>query len=337
MADKKKRLDAEELLEKIFYYMTKLLEVKEFSTTVDLLTDLGSTIVNADRASFWFWDRNTRQYWTLSAQGNGRITIPEKTGIVGKSISENRVILCNDPYNQSDFNDSVDKETGYVTKSILCMPVTDIDNEVIGAFQVINKIEEDGSAGQFNEKDVKRLSVVTAYCEKSLESYLLYNEASLDSLTGLKNRYSFYEYYNKKVMPVTCNTQISIVMCDIDHFKNVNDTYGHNVGDEILKYVSGIFRENVKKEDEVVRWGGEEFIFILKDRSVGEAREFAETIRKIIETSRFQVEKELLMITMSFGVSGINSNLTLEENIKIVDDRLYEAKRTGRNKVVGEK
>lgn len=137
-----KELAAEELLERIFYYMTKLVEIKEFSETVDLLTDLGSTIVNSDRASFWFWDTSSKQYWTLSAQGNGRITIPEGTGIVGRTITENRTILCNDAYSQPYFNENVDKETGYLTRSTLCMPITDVDNEVIGAFQVINKIDE---------------------------------------------------------------------------------------------------------------------------------------------------------------------------------------------------
>lgn len=335
MADKEK-LDAEELLEKIFYYMTRLLEVKEFSTTVDLLTDLGSTIVNADRASFWFWDKNTKQYWTLSAVGNSKITIPENTGIVGQSITGNKVVLCNAAYCEKDFNSTVDERTGYVTKSILCMPITDIENDVIGAFQVINKINENGEAGEFGEKDVKRLSIVAAFCEKSLESYLLYNEAAIDQLTGLKNRYAFYDYYNKKVVPVLNTMEVSFIMCDIDHFKNVNDTYGHNAGDIILKNVADIFKNNIDGKDEVVRWGGEEFIFILRGKKIAETLEIAEKIRREIEKTIFEVEKEKLNITMSFGVYEIDKNNSLDKNVKQVDDRLYTAKRTGRNKVVWE-
>lgn len=331
-----KELEAEELLEKIFHYMTKLVETKEFSETVDLLTDLGSMIVNSDRASFWFWDTNAKQYWTLSAKGNSRITIPEGTGIVGKTIMENRTILCNDPYNQPYFNGSVDKKTGYITRSTLCMPITNVDNEVIGAFQVINKIDENGKSGKFDERDINRLTIVVAYCEKSLESHLLHNVALRDRLTGLKNRYSFYEYYNKKVLPKVKDIKFSFIMCDIDFFKKVNDTYGHNAGDDILKYVSNLFKESVNADDEIVRWGGEEFIFILKDRDIDSAVKFAEQLRSRIESSDFLVEDKVLNITMSFGVSELDIENTLEQNVKIADERLYKAKREGRNRVVSE-
>lgn len=329
-----KALAAEELLERIFYYMTKLVEIKEFSETVDLLTDLGSTIVNSDRASFWFWDTSSKQYWTLSAQGNGRITIPEGTGIVGRTITENRTILCNDAYSQPYFNGNVDKETGYLTRSTLCMPITDVDNEVIGAFQVINKIDENGNAGVFDERDINRLSIVVAFCEKSLESHLLHNVALRDRLTGLKNRYSFYEYYNKKVLPNVYDVKFSFIMCDIDFFKKVNDTYGHNAGDEILRSVSKLFKNSVDKEDEIVRWGGEEFIFILKNKDISAAKAFAEELRSQIEKSDFMVEDKILNITMSFGVSELNAQNNIEDNIKVVDGRLYKAKRDGRNRVI---
>lgn len=329
-----RELAAEELLERIFYYMTKLVEIKEFSGTVDLLTDLGSTIVNSDRASFWFWDTNSKQYWTLSAQGNGRITIPEGTGIVGKAITENRTILCNDTYSQPYFNGNVDKETGYLTRSTLCMPITNVDNEVIGAFQVINKIDENGNAGEFDERDINRLSIAVAFCEKSLESHLLHNVALRDRLTGLKNRYSFYEYYNKKVLPNVNDVKFSFIMCDIDFFKKVNDTYGHNAGDEILRSVSKLFKDSVDKEDEIVRWGGEEFIFILKNKDISDAKAFAEELRSQIEKSDFLVEDKILNVTMSFGVSELNAQNNIEDNIKVVDGRLYKAKRDGRNRVI---
>jgi len=329
-----RELAAEELLERIFYYMTKLVEIKEFSGTVDLLTDLGSTIVNSDRASFWFWDTDSKQYWTLSAQGNGRITIPEGTGIVGKAITENRTILCNDAYSQPYFNGNVDKETGYLTRSTLCMPITNVDNEVIGAFQVINKIDENGNAGEFDERDINRLSIAVAFCEKSLESHLLHNVALRDRLTGLKNRYSFYEYYNKKVLPNVNDVKFSFIMCDIDFFKKVNDTYGHNAGDEILRSVSKLFKNSVDKEDEIVRWGGEEFIFILKNKDISDAKEFAEELRSQIEKSDFLVEDKILNVTMSFGVSELDAQNNIEDNIKVVDGRLYKAKRDGRNRVI---
>lgn len=328
------KANAEELLDKIFHYMTELLEVKEFSKTVNILTDLGKTIVNAERASFWFWDKEEKQYWTLAAVGNVKITVPEETGIVGRVIADDKEVLCNNPYEDKDFNGKVDEKTGYVTKSILCVPVENSEGEVIGAFQALNKLDGSGKNAPFDEKDIKRMSLVTAFCEKTLESYLLHNEAMVDKLTGLKNRYAFYEYYNKNVIKVAWQMNTCIVMCDIDHFKTVNDTYGHNIGDFVLKEVADVFKKNVGIDDIVVRWGGEEFIFVLNHKTLEEGIEFAQKMRTIIEKHTFEIADISFNITMSFGVNVVDNLFTIEENVKFADDKLYEAKNAGRNRVV---
>lgn len=325
---------AEELLDVIFGYMNELMETRDFSSTVNIITSLGCDIVGADRASFWFWDRRSATYWTLAAKGNSRITIDENTGIIGECISHNEIILSNSPYSHKGFNNKVDKETGYKTKSVLCMPVADTDGDVMGAFQVLNKIGPDGNEGEFSEADIKRLSLVAVYGGKMLESYLLYNEAMMDQLTGLRNRYSFNEYYNRKLVPVIGEEDIGIIMCDIDHFKNVNDTYGHNEGDGVLRFVADILRKHAGVDDVIIRWGGEEFIFILRKKSIDEARYFAEDVRKDIETSIYEGEGVKLSVTMSFGVTSLDINKSLGQNVKAADERLYEAKNTGRNKVV---
>lgn len=328
------KTNAEVMLEQIFYYMTELLEVKEFSKTVELLTELGRTIVNGDRASFWFWDKKHKQYWTLAATSCEKIIVPENTGIVGRTILEDKVILCNDPYEQPEFNYEVDNETGYFTRSILCIPVEDSEGDVIGAFQVLNKSDDDGNPAPFTDKDVKRMSLVAVFCEKTLESYLLRNEAQTDKLTGLKNRYGFYEYYNTKVVKMAKNCQFTIIMCDIDHFKKVNDTYGHNVGDIVLEKVADLISSNLSVDDMIARWGGEEFIIILHNQNAAGAKAVAERLRKMLETHEFDVSGYNFGVTMSFGVNEINTMLSVEENIRRSDEKLYEAKNTGRNKVV---
>lgn len=325
---------AEEMMESIFHYMTELLEEKKFSNTVGILTELGSTIANADRASFWFWDKQDKQYWTLAATGNDRIAIPEGTGIVGKTIQEDKVIITNNPYEEDFFNPEVDKKTGYKSKSILCIPVENTSGEVVGAFQVLNKFDENGDDGLFDNGDARRLTLVAAFCEKTLESYMLYNEAMVDELTKLPNRYAFYEYYNKKVVKFMEDRDMWVIMCDIDHFKMVNDTYGHNNGDFILKNVAAILNESVSEDNIVVRWGGEEFVFIVSGSNLEEVKQFADSIRKDIEKHEFNTGKEIINITMSFGVSRADKNVTIEENVHRADDRLYMAKDSGRNRVV---
>lgn len=334
MENKNTTLRADELLEKIFYYMNQLVEEHELSTTLSLLTDLGRALVNSDRASFWFWDKRGRQYWTMAAVGEEKITIPERTGIVGVAIDSNETLLINEPYNDPRFNQVVDRQTGYVTESILCMPVTNASGDVIGAYQAINKLNADGSPGVFDASDVKRISLATVFCGKTLESYLLYNEALIDPLTGLKNRRGFYEFYNKRVLKSLENGKVSMIMCDIDHFKKVNDTYGHNAGDAVLTMVGDILTDSIGIDDEVFRWGGEEFVLLLSAKDMGEAQGVAEKIRKKVEDSVCSFEGTDIRVTMSFGVSAVKAEYGSDVNVKFADEKLYAAKEGGRNRVV---
>ena len=334
--DNQKYLSSDELLEKIFYYMSRLFEEKELSTTLFLLTDLGKTLVNSDRASFWFWDRRKHTIWTLAALGTDTIEVPENSGLVGASMMNNEILIINDPYSDSRFNPAVDRETGYVTKSILTMPVTNNEGKVIGAYQAINKIDNEGNDSAFTEEDVKRLSLATAFCGRSLESYMLYNEAMEDPLTGLRNRRGLHAHYERRIATLRIYEKASIIMCDIDHFKHVNDTYGHNAGDEVLKYVANLLQSSIRIDDGAFRWGGEEFILLLPHKSTAEAVVLAERLRSLIEESVITFEGTDIKITMSFGVSEINPELTTEENVEAVDAKLYYAKEHGRNRVISE-
>ena len=255
----------------------------DHSAIFRLLTDLGRTLVNADRASFWKWDKRSHELWTTAAVGTGRITIPEGTGLVGKALAEKRTIVTNDPYNHPDFNSDVDKKTGYVTKSILVMPISDCKGEFIGAYQAINKLDNDGKFDV--QADTKRLS-------------------------------------------------LAAFICDIDFFKKVNDTYGHNAGDEVLRHVAGYLRRNVRICDGVYRWGGEEFIVILPDTGDEEAAEAAERVRQAIMGSVCHFEGMDIKVTMSFGVTQLDPMKSIEDNIKTADEKLYKAKESGRNTVI---
>ena len=332
--DQKKYLSSDELLEKIFYYMSRLFEEKELSKTLFLLTDLGKTLVNSDRASFWFWDKRKHVAWTLAALGIDTITVPENTGLVGAAMSGNEILIINNPYEDSRFNPEVDKNSGYHTKSILTMPVTNSEGVVIGAYQAVNKINTDGSDGVFTEEDVKRLSLATAFCGRSLESYVLHNEAIEDPLTGLRNRRGLHTYYERRIATNKNFDSTAIIMCDIDHFKRVNDTYGHNAGDEVLKHVANTLSNSIGIDDGAFRWGGEEFILLLSHKHMDEAAEFAENLRKAIEADVITFEGTDIKITMSFGVSEIDPSLTTEENVEGVDAKLYYAKEHGRNRVI---
>lgn len=301
-----------------------------------LLTELSKVLVNADRASFWKWDKRTHEIWTTAAVGTGRITIPEGTGLVGKALAEGKPIVTNDPYNHPDFNSAVDKKTGYVTKSILVMPVSNCKGEFIGAYQAINKLDNDGKFDIV--EDVRKLSLAAFICGITLESETFLDDSMHDKLTELKNRMGFHHDY-KNIYQKLLNNQkefhtVSLFICDIDFFKKVNDTYGHNAGDAVLKHVADHFRKNSRNCDGVYRWGGEEFIVILPDTTPEQAAETAERLRLVIEASVCKFEELEIKVTMSFGVTEIDPSVSIEDNISVADEKLYTAKQNGRNQVI---
>ncbi len=303
-----------------------------------LLTDLGRILVNADRASFWKWDKRRHELWTTAAVGTGRITIPEGTGLVGKALLEKRTIITHDPYNDPDFNSNVDKSTGYVTKSILVMPISNCKGEFIGAYQAINKLDNNGMFDL--EEDTKRLSLAAFICGITLESEAFLDDSMHDKLTGIKNRMGFYNDYSKEYAKILSDSEklrdVSLFICDVDFFKKVNDTYGHNAGDEVLRHVSSAISRNSRICDGVYRWGGEEFIVILPDTQLKDAADAAERIRVAVQESVCRFEDLEIKVTMSFGAAQVDRTLSIEDNIKIADERLYRAKEGGRNRVVSD-
>lgn len=164
-----------------------------------------------------------------------------------------------------------------------------------------------------------------------------------DKLTSLKTR----GYFEEKSKAFLDNTQkikkdgrrewmgfkdISFLFLDIDHFKNINDTYGHDVGDEVLKTVADTLKKDLRVGDIVARWGGEEFIAILLGANEEQAKMKAEQIRAEVEKIVFE-KPDGLKITISIGVSEFEDGKTFEDLVKHADEALYASKQNGRNRV----
>ncbi len=334
---------AEQILDNIFTVMERLYDEMRLNKdgrnnhlrVFEIFAELGRTLAGADRASFWRWDRHNHKLLTTAATDSEQIIIDEKSGLVGRAISENRTIVTNDPYNHPDFNAAVDKMTGYVTKSVLVMPVADCRGEIIGAFQVINKL--DSETGFDEVTDAKRLSIAAFICGMALESDIFLADSQHDKLTELKNRLALQSDFSTRYEKLLREgTPLAMIMCDIDFFKRVNDTFGHNAGDAILKHVAKILRDSIYKLGDAYRWGGEEFILILANSTLDDAKIVAERIRSTVMDSVCNFGGDALKVTMSFGCSDISAELSIEDNVKLADDRLYRAKQTGRNKVVAD-
>lgn len=158
-----------------------------------------------------------------------------------------------------------------------------------------------------------------------------------DSLTGIFNRGYFEEYLQYEVARAARkDVEFSLIMYDIDHFKNVNDTYGHHRGDYALKTLSEVVQKSKRNADVLARIGGEEFIILLPDTKAASALLLAERIRKSVEGFLFE---EIGKMTISLGVTEFIEGDTAESILKRVDSALYRAKGAGRNRcqvVMGE-
>ena len=125
-------------------------------------------------------------------------------------------------------------------------------------------------------------------------------------------------------------TPFSILLVDIDHFKKINDNYGHDKGDFVIKTISSLIRRNIRSSDICSRWGGEEFLILASNSDLKSALKLSENLKELIEKSQFETKYS---ITISIGVSTFDENLSQEELLKLADNALYKAKKNGRNRV----
>ncbi len=157
-----------------------------------------------------------------------------------------------------------------------------------------------------------------------------------DELTGLSNRRCFDSSFEKEFLRAKrYNNKLTLVIFDIDFFKQVNDTYGHQCGDYILKQVSNAALQTFRKTDSVFRFGGEEFTVLLTETDIEKAIIPLERFRKTVETLNLSYQNQPIHITVSIGAFQLNDNIfSKEEFLQKADEALYEAKNSGRNKTV---
>lgn len=155
--------------------------------------------------------------------------------------------------------------------------------------------------------------------------------ATIDNLTGISNRHKCHEELDIEISRgMRYDGTFALAMFDIDHFKTINDTYGHDVGDDVLKEFSTLISKHIRDSDRFGRWGGEEFILLLPNLDKKEAMSVVQKLRKIVAKYPFS---DIPQITTSVGVTVFTTNDTKESLLKRVDSALYKAKKAGRNKV----
>lgn len=187
---------------------------------------------------------------------------------------------------------------------------------------------------------VEILDIVVKTLGLALKNYIsikrLEDDAALDALTGCYNRREFDRLVGHHIAGAQRNGRaLSIIMLDVDHFKQVNDTHGHLAGDAVLKAISRTVSGAIRKGDYLARYGGEEFVVVLPDTEIRRATELAERLRALIENLEIPLPNgETIQKTASFGVAALRESKDLESLVQAADERLYAAKKAGRNRVM---
>jgi diguanylate cyclase (GGDEF)-like protein len=168
------------------------------------------------------------------------------------------------------------------------------------------------------------------------EASKLSRQARTDSLTGLVNRRDFDDRLGRELEKAgSFGYDLTLVLCDIDHFKQINDRYGHLAGDDVLRAVGRVFQESVRDRDIAARYGGEEFVLVLPATPLLGGRRLSERIRRSLEQLHVETaDGERISVTASFGAASFPAHGSPERLLAAADEALYDAKRSGRNRVV---
>ena len=347
----------------------RLAAERNLDRLLDMIIEETTAVMNAERSSLFLIDGDKGEMWAKIAQGVDVVEIrfPVGVGIAGTVGKTGEIINIPDAYADPRFNPEFDKKTGYRTRSILCVPLQNIVGEVIGAIQVLNK-----KAGRFGKDDEALLTALAAQASVAIDNADLYkklNELNLsleskvkertselvranerlsalnrelaeisitDSLTQVFNRQYFMDRIKQEVKrSYRYGTHVSLLMLDIDYFKKVNDTYGHQAGDSVLAGVAGLIKDGLRDTDLFARYGGEEFCLLAMAMDQAGAELLAERLRKKVESAEFVTGGNKLKVTVSIGVSAwvpeIKENF--EELVRRADSALYSAKQQGRNRI----
>jgi two-component system, cell cycle response regulator len=253
--------------------------------------------------------------------------LPASSGLWGRALMTGKTTIENDIRIAPDY-------VGFFveTASRMCIPLVSF-GQTLGVLMM-----DSSQAGAFHPNDVQSLESVADICSTAIQNAHYVDRvkqlAYLDGLTGIFNRRFFELRIAEEIERARrFNAGMAVIMVDIDQFKRLNDEFGHLLGDEVLRQVSSIFHQQLRKIDVVCRFGGEEFAMLLSQTNPQHAFSVAEKLRRLIETWQFPGVPR--PVTISAGAASFpDHGTTRDELVKAADAGLYAAKLAGRNRVL---
>jgi len=342
-------INANESLKKINEKMEKILnqtiELVKFSRKINLLDfdkmmeiskEMLPKLFQAELFSIFLYDEKEKVLKLIVhnhpdiQSTTEEIKIAENDSIMWDAVRTKKMIrLAN--FSQSKYVKNPERAK-YKNDGVICVPAM-VGEKVIGVIN-LNNVSEDGLEND-NIANIQRVSDHLALAINNLLLHKRIEELSIiDELTKFYNRrYLMLKLKEEIERNYRYKSPVSLIMLDIDHFKKINDTYGHDVGDVILKSVSNLIRENLRKTDIPCRYGGEEFIVILPLTILKYAYNIGERIRIELENKEITNSNGLkIKATISIGIAELKENENIDNLLKRVDDALYSAKNKGRNR-----
>ncbi len=259
--------------------------------------------------------------------------IPHNHPVIEVLNEKERVFFVEDIKNALP-NESL--EEIYSLKPSLVLPL--FQRNSINGILLLSERMDLGNGTAYNDYDIKQILAIASLANIAINNAMLFERSSTDMMTHLKMKYYFFNILGEKLeLALSQNVPVAVIMFDIDHFKNFNDTYGHACGDYVLISVSKIIRSNVRQQDMASRYGGEEFTVMLPNTLKEDAMAVAERIREIIEETDFVYEGQHMRVTISGGVSVYDKDLNpvqeTKELVEQADKALYVSKNNGRNRI----
>lgn len=312
--------DIEEILQQIMYQVSRLLNPKAWSLLLrdECSGELEFRVVISDVAE--------------KLKG---VKLPKGHGVAGWVAENGESLIIPDVSCDARFASEFDRALSFKTRSIACVPVKSHD-KVFGVIELINSID----CGIFDESDEQILTTIADFAGIAISNARAVEKIQqlviTDDLTGLYNSRFFFEQIEYEVERARrYHTPLSLVFFDLDHFKDVNDTYGHLTGSRLLTEVGAVVHKNIRLTDKAARYGGDEFVIILPQTEKNGARSFASKLHnELRETSFFSNNGSLLTVSGSFGVASFPDDASSStELISAADDAMYQAKAAGRDTV----
>ncbi|MCC6759099.1 MAG: diguanylate cyclase [Candidatus Omnitrophica bacterium] len=319
-------------LEEILGFDERVTSIRNLDRLVDFVVEKASAILQADKCSLMLFDETVGELCIKSAKGLETDVITQtriKLGdsIAGRVAKEGEGMLVKNIEYDKRFERA--NSPSYRTRSFMSVPIK-FNDRLIG---VVNISEKNTGHEPFNETDLKVLSAIVRQAAAAIENAKLYRELEYlsvtDPLTNLWNYRCFINSVDEEIQRCKrfANT-FSLLMIDADNFKSYNDSYGHLEGDLLLKEIGRIFTGQLRAIDKVCRYGGDEFVVLLPNTNIGQAKVAAEKLRVAVEKCAFKQK-----MTVSAGVAEYRANLSRFELIMRADRCLYQAKTQGRNRV----